>query len=105
MAYFNTTHVRGQQLADYEAKTDSQEIMILQFFKANKGSEWTPEDIHQHHGGFHSTPLTSIRRAFSNLQRDGFIEKTDNQVEGMYGRPVYTWRVKIREGVQNELFS
>ena len=103
MTYFNTTHVRGQQLAEYEATTDKQEIMILEFFRNNPEAEITPEDIMKLHPGFCSTPITSIRRAFTNLYNEGYIYKTDNQIKGMYGKPIYTW--KYIESDQRGFFS
>ena len=96
MSYFNTTHIRGQALAAYEAKADDQERMIERFFFFNPTGEWTPEDIFKHHPDFGGAPLTSIRRAFTNLQTRGIIFKTDNQIDGMYGRPIYTWRKRIK---------
>ena len=92
MTYFNTTSVRGQQLIDYEEIAEDQENMIALFFDKHSSGEWTPEDILKHHRGFAQTPITSIRRAFTNLKNIGFIYKTDNQIGGMYGRPIYTWR-------------
>ena len=102
MTYFNTTHVRGQRLAQYDAKTDDQEAMIAEFFDKNPDTELTPEDVLVLHPGFHSTPITSIRRAFTNLKGVGLIVKTDNQVDGMYGRPIYTW--KLADPKQKSLF-
>jgi hypothetical protein len=91
MPFFNTIHVRGQQLATYEVKADYQEDLIAEFFRNNPGAQITPEDILKHHPGFTRTPITSIRRAFTNLANDLKIYKTDNQVEGMYGMPIHTW--------------
>jgi len=92
MAYFNTTHIRGQQLINYKEGAEDQENMIARFFEYHQSGEWTPEDIFTWHPGFHHTPITSIRRAFTNLKNIGIIYKTDTQIDGMYGRPIYTWR-------------
>jgi len=66
MTYFNTTHIRGQQLVAYEEGAEDQENMITRFFEYHQSGQWTPEDILKHHPGFSRTPITSIRRAFSN---------------------------------------
>ena len=38
------------------------------------------------------TPLTSIRRAMTDLTAEGMLVKTDYRVEGSYGKKVHTWR-------------
>ena len=91
MSYFNTTHVRGQKLIEYQILATKQETLIFEFFKRNAFGQWTPEDIKRFHPKFRNTPLTSIRRVFTNLK--GRIYKTDNKVDGMYGRPIYTWQI------------
>ena len=107
MTYFNTTQIRGQLLVQYEDSADDQEALIALFFFFNNTGQWTPEDILKHHPEFTRTPITSIRRAFSNLQSVGVIYKTDNQIKGMYGRPIYTWRKQINPiiPVQPDLFE
>ncbi len=97
MTYFNTTSVRGQQLVHYEEKAEDQENIIALFFSNHPTGEWTPEDLQKYHPWFGDTPLTSIRRAFTNLKNLGFIFKTAHQIKGMYGRPIYTWRI-MRHG-------
>ena len=93
--YFNTTHLRGQQLAEYEIKAERQENLIAEFFRHNPLVEVTTEDLWNWIPDLKSCPLTSVRRAFSNLQDDGLIYKTDNQIDGSYGRPIYTWKKAI----------
>jgi len=46
-------------------------------------------------------PLTSIRRAMSNLSTRGLLVKTNKQHPGLYGRPEYYW--KLPEPEQGEL--
>ena len=40
------------------------------------------------------TPLTSIRRAISDLTNRNRLVKTDKKVLGGAGRKTYTWRLK-----------
>jgi len=40
------------------------------------------------------TPLTSIRRAITNLTIESYIYKTDYKVMGNGGRRTYTWKLK-----------
>ena len=92
MTYFNTTRVRGQQLVDYECRTNCQEDAIEDFFRANIGVMVAPHEVQGIIPSLERAPLTSIRRAFTNLEHAGVIEKTDVQIEGTMGRPVYLWR-------------
>ena len=41
-----------------------------------------------------NTPITSIRRAISDLAKEGYLLKTDKKVMGNWGRLTYTWRLK-----------
>jgi len=94
MTYFNTTHVRGQELSEYKVMATRQETLIYEFFRRNSDGQWTPEDIKKLHPNFLKVPITSIRRAFTNL-KDSYIYKTDHKVLGRYGRPIYTWKVRL----------
>lgn len=89
--YYNTTRLAGADLADAEAKALTQEERIEALFNGMPDG-WTasPEDVHRKVGG--RSPLTSTRRAMTNLTRRGVLVKTDNQREGQYGRPVYLWK-------------
>ena len=98
MTYYNTTHIRGQALIKYKAKACDQEAMIYEFFSMNPSIKITPEDISNYHPEFDHTPITSIRRAFTNLKNLNLIFKTDNQVDGMYWRPIYTWQLVPTNG-------
>jgi len=89
--YFNTSRVRGNELAEYKIHATRQETRIHELFVHNPTAKLTPEDVQRYHPGFESTPITSIRRAFSNLANDGWISKTDAQIPGMFGRPIYLW--------------
>ncbi len=40
------------------------------------------------------TPLTSIRRAITVLTNKGLLQKTDEQISGVYGKPEYVWKYK-----------
>jgi hypothetical protein len=39
-------------------------------------------------------PITSIRRAMTNLTDAGFLEKTDHKRKGPKGKAEYIWKVK-----------
>ena len=90
--FFNTINAQGRTLIGYEIKAEKQEDLIAEFFKNNPGQEITPEDVINYHPAFKQTPITSVRRAFTNLAAAAEIFKTDNQIDGMYGMPIHTWK-------------
>lgn len=93
MTFYNTINVRGSQLSVYIDDTKNQEDIIAGIFEMNPLAALTPEDILKISPDFSRTPITSIRRAFTNLKKEGVIFKTDYQIEGMYGKPIYTWKL------------
>ena len=86
--YHDTTNELAN-LDKYESKAEKQEDVILRFMRSQK-SGVSPEDVHKAVFA-DDTPLTSVRRAMTNLTRDGLIIKTDKKKDGIYGRPVGTW--------------
>lgn len=99
-AYHNTTDLTGFELWEAEYKALKQDDAVL---KVMKGSHLlcTPERVLLHlqilepltQRKWAKTPLTSVRRSFSNLQRKGLIEKTDEMTMGAFGKPVHKWKL------------
>ena len=97
MTYFNTTHETGADLKESTRKAESQAKIILRYFKCWEDIEKSPSQLHYELFS-RSTPVTSVRRAFSNLTKQGELEKTDNTVMGSYGKLEYCWKLKSQEG-------
>jgi len=94
MSYFNTTNAKGEELKGYQNKADTQDDKILSFFKSNPLDNFTPEEVWRKiFNG--ETPLTSVRRAITNLKNAGDLEKTKIKREGGFGRPCYCYCLKI----------
>ena len=103
MPYFNTTNESGTTLKNNVAKAKSQEKIILRFFNEDKnileGSEFEKNigfSPSQFVGGLFSLynmPITSIRRALTNLTKQGKLIKTNEKRIGMYGRSEYVWKL------------
>lgn len=92
MYFYNTTNAQQPELGAYQRKALNQDEAVLHYFRSASGIPITPEDV-KCCDKFKDAPITSVRRSFSNLQKRGLIEKTDVQVIGQYGRPIYTWRL------------
>jgi|TARA_A100001035_G_scaffold220634_1_gene180709 hypothetical protein len=68
-----------------------QEEYILAFFK-DEGKPQSPSMVYdslpEH------WPITSVRRAITNLTTAGELVKTNSTVTGMYGKPEHLWSLK-----------
>ena len=98
-SHFNTTHEIGRTLAKFEAKADSQEAALVALFRAYV-SPFSPSEAHRMLRTH--APLTSIRRAMTNLTARGVLERTAQKVSGAYGRPEYRWKLAA-EAIQPRL--
>ena len=93
MSYYNTTKQKANQLKNWTQQALSQEVLIKKFMELNKDLSFTPFEIQD---AFLSQdirwPITSVRRALTNLTKDNVIIKTDELVPADYGRPNYKWQ-------------
>ena len=94
--YYNTTHESGEVLKDSQVKAETQEDVVLGFFKKYPNSLFTPFDIHSQ--GKFRAPITSIRRCITNLTDEGKLLKTNYKRGGEWGKPNYMWTLKKEEG-------
>jgi|TARA_Y100000310_G_scaffold29525_1_gene28036 hypothetical protein len=99
MAYYNTNREGGNTLRLSWGKADKQENMIMEIFQerarqtlAGLAPHQVRDKIAQDYGKQY--PLTSIRRAISNLTDNGELVKLDRMVPGNYGKNVHTWRLR-----------
>lgn len=88
-SFHNTTNLVGQHLARAESKAQTQEDVVLAVFDASRSGMLTPEDVLPHMP--QGTPLTSVRRAISNLTERGLLRKTSQMREGKYGATIHYW--------------
>ena len=95
MTYFNTTNESGATLKNNVAKAKSQEEEILNYFKFE--IESTPFTILLDF----DYPITSIRRALTNLTKQGKLIKTNEKRIGMYGRSEYVWKLNEKTCTSN----
>ena len=101
--YHNTTESTQPELGQYREKAKSQEDRILESLRQppNMGKSYSPSLIKS--VLFPSTPITSVRRALTNLTDAGHLVKTDKQVRGPYGRPEFEWMLAPKYN-QREMF-
>lgn len=102
MSYHNTNAEKGATLQESKKKAKSQDEMVLEFLRSHEQLGVTPERTLRHfqimegltESRWHNTPLTSIRRSFSNLKNKGLIYKTGDTVKGDFGKQIALWRAK-----------
>ena len=105
MSYHNTNNEKGATLKESRKKAKSQDEMVLEFFRNHDQLGVTPERCLRHfqiteilepfsNRKWHNTPITSIRRSFSNLKKKGLIYKTGQTIEGDFGKQIAIWKTK-----------
>ena len=90
--YYNTTGLSGDELKEKHHQSSRQSDKIIRYFR-KIGKPMTPSDVHTNLFDEH-TPLTSVRRAISNLtNRDGLLRKTQMKKIGIYGSKEFFWEL------------
>ena len=90
MTYFNTTHLSDGDLADSIYKADTQEYKILLYFLNHPEVKLSPAEVLER--VIPTAPITSARRALTNLTTDGYLRKAHQKL-GPWGKPTYTWEL------------
>lgn len=89
MSYYNTTQLSGTELSQRTKKAKSQEIDLLEIFKYKK--QLTASEAYRIYNIDDKTPITSIRRAITNLCKKGDLFRTNNKKVGIYGRKEFVY--------------
>lgn len=92
--FYNTIKLSGADLQLARDNSKSQEDFIKFIFKNQPDLEITPSQMLELFGK--NIPLTSVRRALTNLTNENFLEKTEIMTEGLYGKPEHIWRLKTK---------
>jgi Fe2+ or Zn2+ uptake regulation protein len=91
--HFHETIPDLKTLDVYEAKAAKQDQIILDFFKTWPGATFTAPEVWEKIKWQNKPPLTSVRRALTNLQKMNWIEKVSKR-DGLYGRDNYAYRLR-----------
>lgn len=88
--FYNSINLQGADLETAKAKCTRQEYRIFQIFKT--GNAYTPFEIQEiYQKQYPEIPITSIRRAITNLESRGFLKKTETMKAERYGKPNHKW--------------
>lgn len=99
-SYFNTNSEQGETLQKSETQARTQEEKVFRFMADRQATGFTAHEIHNI---FPQWPITSIRRAMTNLMNNGRLIKTSTQRKGEYQKLTYVYEVK-KEYSQGILF-
>ena len=99
--YYNTNNESGKTLNESREKALTQDEMVLDYFKKHSALGATPERVLRHFqiietlssNRWANTPITSVRRSFSNLKNKGLIEKSEDMIKGDYGKMIHLWKL------------
>lgn len=87
MSYYNTT--KEKDTKEYRAIAKNQKNMIFAWFDGDY--ECGASDFTRVYPDW---PITSIRRALSDLYKEGKIKRSGKQL-GIYGRSEYTYKCAV----------
>jgi len=86
--FYNTNQEGPDEAFDSSAKAAKQSDVILALFEMTK-TPMSPSMVYKALG--QEWPITSIRRAMTNLTDDGEIVKTQKTTKGIYGKKEHLW--------------
>tara|TARA_R100000315_G_C5192540_1_gene112410 strand:+ start:461 stop:835 length:375 start_codon:yes stop_codon:yes gene_type:complete len=96
--YYNTTNENGSLLKVNTKQAENQTTLTLSVFQTYPTYTFSADEVWNflidNEAINEQTPLTSIRRAITDLTNAGKIVKTNRKVLGSAGRKTYTWRLK-----------
>ena len=87
--YFNTTDQDIDFVNKRKAKNKTQEVIVYELFKSN--TTLTASDVLNMFPK--QVPITSVRRAISNLKHESKLVKTEDTKAGIYGSPEHYYRI------------
>tara|TARA_R110000782_G_scaffold166254_1_gene258173 strand:+ start:173 stop:475 length:303 start_codon:yes stop_codon:yes gene_type:complete len=88
MSYYNTNQEEGFELLQSKKKAQTQEEVILTLFNKKVFLSPSPDDVRD---VCNTYPITSVRRALTNLTDKGLLVKTDRFKMGKLGKKTHTW--------------
>jgi len=95
MTYYNTTGEAGAVLGASQRQAESQEEKILCFFKKYPDKAFTPYAVQRYLRA--KWPITSIRRAMTNLTNEGKLEKLKVLRQEKYGKSNHIWTLADKD--------
>lgn len=102
MTHYNTTGLVGNDLKKANINANSQSGKIMDYLKVNGFNSISPTEAHRLI--LPNNPITSVRRALTDLASMGLLEKSSQKRMGGYGQLEHIWRIPNRIPTQPRLF-
>ena len=102
MAFYEAINQTDSALKESKKKTRKQEDLIYSLF-GKRNRPLSPSMVLSQSGL--NCPITSSRRAMTDLTNLGKIVKTDRQIKGIYGKAEHLWELPLLEPKQVSLFD
>ena len=101
--YYNTNKETGNTLKNSISKSNTQEDIVLDIF--NKHKKLSASQVWKIYNN-QLTPITSIRRAITNLCSRGTLIKTNETALGVYGKKEHLYKtIQVTENKQLDIFD
>ncbi len=91
--FHNTINQSGDQLVKSKRDANRQQDLIHDYFKANPDKQLTPFEVLDLVFSDSITPITSVRRAMTNLTAEKHLIQTTTMKLGPYGKANYCWKL------------
>jgi hypothetical protein len=93
-SFHDTIGLNIPELIEAETKAKNQEERILYLFRTYN-EKMTPSEVYKRYQlVWPVVPLTSIRRALSNMTRDEKLRMLDDMADGLYGYKEHYWNLR-----------
>lgn len=107
-SFYNTIRLDGEDLKKANARAATQEQFVRALFLANPEKKFSPSEVMKIASGKYqkNCPITSWRRTLTNLTYEDFgkfLVKTEEQREGIYGKPESKWALNKVTSTDQEL--
>ena len=94
--FFNTINLTGKKLIEAQQNAKIQEERVYLIFLQNKKLGMTPFDVSREYDKLYpKAPVTSIRRAMTQLTKNKHIIMTEKKKNGIYNTPNHVWELNI----------
>ncbi len=96
MSYYNTTNESGQLLMEFKEQAKNQEAHVYDVYRSLNKPLSPSEVLFILVNSYiisKDTPITSIRRAITNLTGEEKLRKTTLKKLGKWGKPEYKWMI------------
>lgn len=92
MTFYNTTNLEGDELEESRLRASTQKAVVLELF--SRRMVLSPSQVAQEANSIGlDWPITSVRRAITDLTSAGKLQRTHLRITGPYGAKESLWRI------------